>query len=677
MKQPYFCSLDDTFPGGPELLGGKGHELRLMRADGVNVPSAIIITTELCKLYQQDPDAAMKIVAEEIIPAIKAHFIAEFETMPLLSVRSGAKISMPGMMDTILNVGLSGANYKLWVKRLGQACTDDCMNRLANMYKDVCGKNPHWTLEGQLHDTIRAVFDSWNNDRAVTYRKLNNIPNDLGTAVVVQAMVFGNMNDQSCTGVLFTRDPNTGADEITGEFLVNAQGEDVVAGVRTPEPLIKMADWNITMYNQLRNTVELLEEKRGDMQDVEFTVQDGELFILQTRKAKRTAQAAIRVAVDLHFEGLVDSEGAMKLVSYKQYLSALRPVVDPLFDGEPVAVGIPASAGIVGGQVVLTSAAAVSHKGPCILVTKETTPDDISGMNAARGVLTATGGATSHAAVVARGMDKPCVVGCGDLEIGESILITSGGGKFEVSAGDWITIDGNSGKIWLGKVPVIEPDHNPFLTKFNEILESRLNYYRICTHQDEFNSHGAVLFATYLLDLCNENATIDAEMRWSMKALSGREAVVDLRGYHQMITDHEMFDPLLNIFAPEIGSTAVKVAAMSFMADKIDKKNIYVLENGLTENECRIIKEHGYKIIPIITTAEELKRAKGLCQPNVAALMDELGREGLQKLVAKKKKAGTEVKSFNIVTTVHPDELKTGAAFAMPRVNLIKCLLGG
>lgn len=414
------------------------------------------------------------------LPQIKKHFTKAFGYMPLLSVRSGARVSMPGMMDTILNVGLDNDTIADWQERLGYECAMDSSCRLIEMYGSVVKGIPRHDFEGkdlamrvdlyedktgesfpdadgQILGAIKAVFDSWDNDRAKVYRKMHNIPEEWGTAVVLQAMVFGNLNNQSATGVLFTRNPDSGENVVTGEYLVNAQGEDVVAGIRTPDPLTGMADWNVKVYQELMTTVATLEKTRKDMQDVEFTIMDGKLYVLQTRNAKRSARAAVRIAVDMVEEKLITPKVALKRVTAKQFDLAQQSVIDPAFTEDADFVGIPACSGVVTGVVMKSAKSAIDCKTPCILVTQETTPDDIAGMVAAKAVLTMTGGATSHAAVVARSMDKPCVVG-----LGASLN--------QFSVGETISIDGATGRVWRKEVPVIDGGSDPYIQKFRALL---------------------------------------------------------------------------------------------------------------------------------------------------------------------------------------------------------------
>jgi len=487
-------------------LGGKGANLSKMAARGYNVPPGFIIPTALSPMFAEAPNAVMDAVMADLGPYLD-WLRNHFGYMPLLSVRSGAPVSMPGMMDTILNVGMCREVLPDWKERLNERAAYDSYRRMLQMlgttalnldakrfdttfetvkketkahtdadmtvdalrsvckrywtiYSDAGLKTPPDDLLTQLRFAIGAVFKSWNSERAIHYRKMEGISEDMGTAVVVQAMVFGNMNDRSGSGVLFTRDPSTGEKVVLGEFLPNAQGEDVVAGIRTPLGLDEMAqdkDWE-PIRHQLLDIAEKLELDARDMQDVEFTVQDGELFMLQTRNGKRTAKAAFRIAVDLAMEGMIERKEVYRRVTAKQYLLASRPVIDPKFKTPPWMKGIPASPGVVSGHVVTSAAAAVSAAKQglkVILVTHETTPDDIAGMDAALGILTKTGGATSHAAVVARGMNKPCVVGCTDLNVDDPLL-----------PGHMISINGSTGEVWKQEVPVAGGEEDEYLDQF-------------------------------------------------------------------------------------------------------------------------------------------------------------------------------------------------------------------
>lgn len=491
-----FGSVNDGNASMKEVLGGKGANLAEIGNLGVRVPDGFTIPCAASVKYARNK-AKGAIFAEGyvngLVPKIKAN-LAWLEQVygyaPLVSVRSGARVSMPGMMDTILNVGLCFDNLGYWKEKLGERAALDSFRRLIQMYGSVALGVDHAKFEAalatvkkntgvvedveldatdlaelvshylslieedgkefpqnpvdQVLGAVKAVFESWNNPRAIEYRKINNIPEDWGTAVNIQSMVFGNLNDQSATGVLFTRDPSTGADVVTGEYLVNAQGEDVVAGIRTPVSLADLADWNEDLHSELLALVKKLEIHYRDLQDVEFTIQDGVLYILQTRNGKRSAKAAFKVAYDLAMEGVITKEEAAGRVTQEQLLAVMQDVIDPSFKEAPNYVGIAAGGGLVTGLVAKSNEYAIQSVVNTILVTKETSPDDIAGMNASVGILTATGGLTSHAAVVARGMNKACVVGTTDLDLDS------------LAEGTQITIDGSTGNVWVGiDVPVI------------------------------------------------------------------------------------------------------------------------------------------------------------------------------------------------------------------------------
>jgi pyruvate,phosphate dikinase len=483
-----------------KILGGKGAGLVTMCLANLPVPPGFTITTQMCNQYREfgiDQVArnawVTKLMGTVVVD--DAWLAEQFTFAPLVSVRSGAPISMPGMMDTILNVGLCSNTMDFWAKRLGPRAANDSYRRLIQMLghtaygvpmevfdfqmaklkkakkvkldteltasdlEELCAdylkaflenKGFHFpdTREEQLEAAIRAVFESWMNPRAIEYRKINKIDEAMGTAVTVQAMVFGNMGEDSGSGVLFTRDPSTGENKLMGEYLANAQGEDVVAGIRTPDKLENQEGQ--TWWPVLGVICQRLEEMYLDMVDVEFTVQQGKLYILQSRAGKRSAQAAVKIAVDLVKAGVIDKDTAFKRVSIDQFKIARRPNIAPNFKVEPNGKGLPACPGVAVGKPVFTSVDAVNCTEPCILVTHETTPDDIAGMNKALGILTQTGGATSHAAVVARAMDKPCVVGCTDLDFSA------------LKKAKKLTVDGATGRFWVDvDVPVIDSSDAP------------------------------------------------------------------------------------------------------------------------------------------------------------------------------------------------------------------------
>ncbi len=496
-----------------ELLGGKGANLAEMTNVGIPVPAGFTITTQVCDLYyknnQKYPDGLEKQV-DENLAKLEQSMGMKFgdPTNPLLvSVRSGAAASMPGMMDTVLNLGLNDAVVAGLAKKTGnERFAKDAYRRFMQMFGDVVLEVDHddfeHILEGvkhkknakldtdltsadlseviagykklvkektgedfpsdakqQLWKAIHAVFGSWNNTRAVKYRQLNDIRGLIGTAVNIQAMVYGNMGNTSGTGVCFTRNPSTGENHFYGEFLINAQGEDVVAGIRTPEPIDQLEKEMPVIYKQLVAIRGNLEKHYKDMQDIEFTVQEGILYILQTRNGKRTGPAAVRIAVELVKEGLIDKKTALKRVDPIALDQLLHPMIDPKAKYEVVAKGLPASPGAAVGEVVFTAEDAEKEhaKGKqVILVRVETSPEDIGGMHVSKGILTARGGMTSHAAVVARGMGTCCVAGCHEVRVNEKAKKATIAGK-EIKEGDFITLNGSTGEVILGKVPLIEP----------------------------------------------------------------------------------------------------------------------------------------------------------------------------------------------------------------------------
>jgi pyruvate,orthophosphate dikinase len=512
MPDRYVFDFDEPATGGRELLGGKGIGLAEMTQMGVPVPAGFTITTDACRAYLRSGDLpdGLELEVEEHVARLEQRTGKRFgsdEDPLLVSVRSGAAVSMPGMMDTILNLGLNNAAAEGLAARTGNArFAFDSYRRLIQMFGEVVdGIDGHrfesalGTLKqhrGVQHDTdlsaddlrelvetfkqiyrddagaefasdarqqlmraVRAVFESWNTPRARVYRRAHTIPDDLGTAVNVVQMVFGNKGARSGTGVAFTRNPSTGATGLYGEFLANAQGEDVVAGIRTPQPVETMRDAMPAAFAQLVDTMRRLEEHYRDMQDIEFTVEDEHLYLLQTRSAKRTAAAALKAAVAMVDEGLISRDEAVGRIDPAQLDQLLHPMIDPGASLEVAAKGLNASPGAASGGVVFDADTAVERakSGPVILVRWETTPDDIHGMIAAQGILTVHGGMTSHAAVVARGMGKPCVAGCDDLAL-EPGTATIGGTTLR--EGDVITIDGGTGRVFIGEVPLVPPQLN-------------------------------------------------------------------------------------------------------------------------------------------------------------------------------------------------------------------------
>ncbi|OQX80129.1 MAG: pyruvate, phosphate dikinase [Candidatus Omnitrophica bacterium 4484_70.1] len=496
-----------------DLLGGKGANLAEMTNLGIPVPPGFTISTQMCTYYYKNKKKLPKDFFKEVKKYMKkiedavGKKFGDKNNPLLVSVRSGAKISMPGMMDTILNLGLNDITIEGLIKQTGdERFAYDAYRRFIQMFSDVVlkiDKNKFekiieekkeekgvkldteldasdWKeitkkfkrlfkkemeydfpqdVNKQLKMAILAVFESWNNPRAITYRNLNKIPHDLGTAVNVQAMVFGNMGTDSGTGVAFTRNPSTGKKEFYGEFLMNAQGEDVVAGIRTPQKLDELKKTMPQIYNQLDRIRIKLEKHYRDMQDLEFTIEKGELYLLQTRTGKRTAQAQVKIAVDMVKEGLITKEEAIKRVDSYALDQLLHPTIDPETKPTPVAKGLAASPGAASGIVVFTAQEAIEEKErgkKVILVRKETSPEDVGGMAASCGILTSTGGLTSHAAVVGRGMGKPCVVGCSEIVVEEEKEEFKIKDKI-IKRGEVISIDGSTGEVFLGEVKLIEP----------------------------------------------------------------------------------------------------------------------------------------------------------------------------------------------------------------------------
>ncbi|MDD3612198.1 MAG: pyruvate, phosphate dikinase [Clostridia bacterium] len=498
-----------------ELLGGKGANLAEMTNLGLPVPQGFTVTTEACTRYYQDGQKIADEVVEQIYDAMEkteqivGKKFGDLDNPFLVSIRSGSRASMPGMMDTILNLGLNdvavkglakGTNnekfaydsYRRFIQMFSDVVMgidkenfDKILNKVKadngveldsdlsaenlkeivalykDMYKEIKGEDFPQDPKDQLIASVEAVFRSWDNPRAIVYRRMNDIPSDWGTAVNIQAMVFGNMGEDSGTGVAFTRDPATGENVLYGEYLMNAQGEDVVAGIRTPNPILHLKDTNPEVYNEFVKYAEELEKHYKDMQDMEFTIEKGKLYMLQTRNGKRTAAAAVKIAVDLVKEGLISKEEALLKVDPSQLDALLHPtfVQEALDKAKPVAKGLPASPGAAFGAVYFTAAtakAAVDAGQKVILVREETSPEDIEGMYAAEGILTARGGMTSHAAVVARGIGTCCVAGCSEISINYKDKSFVASGKV-FKEGDMISLDGSTGLVYGEIIKTQEP----------------------------------------------------------------------------------------------------------------------------------------------------------------------------------------------------------------------------
>ena len=504
------------------LLGGKGANLAEMTHLGLPVPEGFTITTQSCLRYLEAPSFFESILKEEILKAItkletktNKFFMGNEPSLLLVSVRSGAKISMPGMMDTILNLGLNDLRVQTLADATNANFAYNCYRRLLQMFADVVygipkeefdqcleknekqlskkvndfSKEEHQSLiqqykelyqehyqnfpqnpKEQLYAAIKAVFKSWNNPRAKVYRELNHIPHDLGTAVNVQSMVFGNSDQKSGTGVVFTRNPATGEHHLFGEFLLNAQGEDVVAGIRTPEPIDSLKRILPQAYEDFCNYAKVLEKHYKDMQDIEFTIEKEKLYILQTRNGKRTAKASLKIALDLVNEKMISKQEALLRVSPSTIDQLIHPVFEEkaLTSAHHLTQGLPASPGAATGEIVFTAERAKEFHAlgkKVILVRQETSPEDIEGMVVSQAIVTSHGGMTSHAAVVARGMGTCCVAGCGELSINEDgkTLVC---GKVTLKEGDILSVDGTSGKLYIGSIPTTMIDNNDELQLF-------------------------------------------------------------------------------------------------------------------------------------------------------------------------------------------------------------------
>jgi pyruvate,orthophosphate dikinase len=541
-KYVYFFSRNDVEGNKDmrDLLGGKGANLAEMSGIGIPVPPGFTVSTDACNLYTSSGNTISEDIQKEILENLSklenaaGQKFGDKENPLLVSVRSGAKFSMPGMMDTILNLGLNDTTVESLAKKSGvRRFALDCYRRLIHMFGDVVlgvskkefetilktikdnagvvndydltekhlekvvreyralvqketGKDFPQDVREQLFLAVSAVFRSWNTPRAITYRRLNHLPDDLGTAVNVQLMIFGNFGETSATGVGFTRDPANGRKKLYGEYLVNAQGEDVVAGIRTPSPIENLEEEMPRIFQELKDITTQLENHYKDIQDFEFTIQEDKLYMLQTRSGKRTGQAAVKIAVDLVEEGLISKERAIMLVEPDSLNQLLHPVFDVKEKAthDKIAKGLAASPGAAAGQVVFTANDAVDWKKDgkkIILVRDETSPDDIHGMSASQGLLTATGGMTSHAAVVGRQMGKPAIVGCEALVLNEKEKSFTAGGQ-KIKEGEWISIDGTSGEVLKGEIKTrpsviiqvvkgdIKPEESELYLNFSKLL---------------------------------------------------------------------------------------------------------------------------------------------------------------------------------------------------------------
>jgi pyruvate,orthophosphate dikinase len=634
--------------GMKNLLGGKGANLAEMANLGLPVPPGFTITTEVCTAFyannRQYPDGLRDDVARALdeVESLTGKTFGDVKNPLLVSVRSGARASMPGMMDTVLNLGLNDQTVKGLADLSGDSrFAYDSYRRFIQMYGDVVlGVDHHnfeeildqykddrdyvldtaltaedWQSvitqykdavesaigepfpqepEAQLWGAIDAVFGSWMNERSKTYRRLNAIPEEWGTAVNVQAMVFGNMGDTSATGVAFTRNPSTGERRVYGEFLINAQGEDVVAGIRTPQNLTRVSreeqgasepsleEAMPETYRELEAIFSKLEDHYRDMQDIEFTIEEGKLYMLQTRTGKRTAKAALKIAVDLCAEGVISEDEAVMRVNPAALDQLLHPSLDPDAERDLIAKGLPASPGAASGEVVFTADEAERLAGEgrkVMLVRVETSPEDIHGMHAAAGIVTARGGMTSHAAVVARGMGRACVCGAGDLRIEKDGSSFSVHGR-KVAKGDQLTIDGSTGEIFFGAVPTIEPELSGDFAKVMEWADKHRRMKVRANAETPLDAKTARGFGAEGIGLCRtEHMFFDADRINVVREMilaeneAGRKAALDKllpfqRGdFEQLFTEMKglpvtirLLDPPLHEFLPQGEDDVAEVA---------------------------------------------------------------------------------------------------------------------
>ncbi len=643
------------------LLGNKGAQLAEMSNAGIPVPPGFTVTTEACNEYYEIgkkwPETLEEQVKEKLEELEKKmdKKLGNGESPLFVSVRSGSYVSMPGMMDTVLNLGMNDKSVESFAKATGnERAAWDSYRRFVQMFGDVVMNVEHSSFEKiistkkqekdvkddteltiedlkdivkkfkklivnekgkefpqdpwkQLTQSIDAVFGSWNNTRAIKYRRINHLKNDAGTGVNVQAMVFGNMGDDSATGVGFTRNPSTGEKEPYGEWLINAQGEDVVAGTRTPRPLSELKEVMPSVYEQLINYVETLEKHYKELQDYEFTVENGKLYILQTRNGKRTGLAAVKIAIDMVSEALIDEKTAIMRVKPEQLDSLLHKRIDEKAKSSDkiIAKGLPASPGAAVGHVIFTADEAAEKKSddyPIILVRKETSPEDIEGMDVAEGVLTTTGGITSHAAVVMRGMGKSCVAGAGEITINsqtKEFRISKDGKEIIVKEGDIITLDGSTGEVFLGEMPTVDPEISG---DFKTLMKWSDNYRKIQvrTNADtpkdaqialDFGAEGIGLTRTEHMFFEGERIKVVREMILA-ENIEGRQKALDkllpmqrkdFEGIFEVMTGKpviiRLLDPPLHEFLPKTNKD------MQELADdlNVDISKIKELKDSLHE----------------------------------------------------------------------------------------------
>ncbi|NLO82686.1 MAG: pyruvate, phosphate dikinase [Clostridiales bacterium] len=733
MAKKYVYLFSEGNAGMRNLLGGKGANLAEMTNLGLPVPQGFTVTTEACTRYYQDGEVIGQEIIDQIYEAmanvekIAGKKFGDLDNPFLVSVRSGARVSMPGMMDTILNLGLNDIavqglarltnnerfaydSYRRFIQMFSdvvmgidknkfEKILDDVkqengltldveltaehlkevVRRFKELYAREMGQEFPQDPKTQLIEAVKAVFRSWNNPRAIVYRRMNDIPGDWGTAVNVQAMVFGNMGDDSGTGVAFTRNPANGEKKLYGEFLLNAQGEDVVAGIRTPEPIEHMREIMPEVYQQFVDIAEKLEKHYRDMQDMEFTIERGKLYMLQTRSGKRTAAAALKIAVDMVNEGLITKEEAVLRVDPRQLDSLLHPTFEPkaLKAAKPIAKGLPASPGAATGQIYFTAeeaAEAAKNGQKVILVRAETSPEDIEGMYAAQGILTSRGGMTSHAAVVARGIGTCCVAGCEQIRIDEEKKCFYAGDKV-FKEGDFISLDGSTGNVYGEALPTQEPS----LTGDFAVLMDWVDQVRVLkvranadTARDaaqalEFGAEGIGLCRTEHMFFDEDRIPAVREMIVARTEEERRKALAkllpmqkgDFKSIYEVMGDRpvtiRLLDPPLHEFLPhddddirelaqemgisfeELKATVVKLQEFNPMLGHrgcrlaVTYPEIAEMQTrAIIEAAIEVMQEKGISIlpeimIPLVGEAKELKYVKDVVVKTAEAVMNEKG----------------------------------------------------
>lgn len=732
-KKQYVYLFNEGNASMKNLLGGKGANLSEMTILGIPVPQGFTVTTEACNKYYEDDKKISQDIIEEIenkmseLEKITGKKFGSLENPLLVSVRSGARVSMPGMMDTILNLGLNDESveamakltnnprfaydsYRRFIqmfadvvmgveKRLFEDLLDevkeekgykidtdltaedlkDLVVKFKALYKKEKGEDFPSNPKEQLIEAVTAVFRSWNNPRAIVYRRLNDIPGEWGTAVNVQEMVFGNKGETSGTGVAFSRNPANGDNELYGEYLMNAQGEDVVAGIRTPEPISHLEAQNPTIYKQFTDIVNTLEKHYRDMQDMEFTIEDGKLYFLQTRNGKRTAQAALKIAVDLVEEGMLTKEEAILKVEPKQLDTLLHPAFasDGLKEAKIVAKGLPASPGAACGKIAFTAEEAKERKAngeKVVLVRLETSPEDIEGMIAAEGILTVRGGMTSHAAVVARGMGTCCVAGCGELKVNEEARTLEVNGQV-LTFDDYISIDGSTGHIYAEQVKTVSPEITGHFATFMG-WSDEIRKLKVRTNADtprdtkqavEFGAEGIGLCRTEHMFFAEDRILAVREMILAKNEDSRRVALEkllpmqreDFIGMYEALEERpatiRFLDPPLHEFLPseeeDINALAKEIGVspseIKNVVAELHEFNPMMGHRGcrlavsypeIAEMQTRAVieaaievkKNKGYNIvpeimIPLIGEIKELKYVKNVVVETAKTVMEEKG----------------------------------------------------